>query len=476
MFRAHGHVALTRTLFDDTQCPACLKQYFTCAKLKAHLRTAHHCRRRLCGNKLRCAPAPGAGSLADRELATVHDGLCPVQQGSGPSNLTDAEADLDFAHYVLHTEIVELLMDFTTEETFNEMLPRKVLGTVISWTSFQATLDQVIADTGHQDAMDIGLSTDYIHRLLRSWQHPSRWMPYFEDVVHKPPVDFYAYDEAFADLASRATSLRPPTPAVPRGFGKVRYVLHAYSGRRRFGDVQHFIDLMAHELDTDIQVVVLSVDLIISSRWGDLCSQAAQDHWLAAIRAGQIVGLLAGPPCNTWSRARAVALEAPLGRRGPRPVRASTSPWGNWVLSLRELAQVIDGNTLMFFAIRALLELHARGGVGIVEHPAEPEDDPTCATVWKTPLMRALLRCPGLDFVPVHQGPFGSEALKPTGLAVLNLPTLPAELQRWRLCEQAKYQKSHGLNSQGYHAYFDVIIGLVFLFLVNEAARHRTDQ
>eukprot|EP00438_Fugacium_kawagutii_P013232 Skav201218 [mRNA] locus=scaffold651:410639:411970:- [translate_table: standard] len=378
MFRAHGHVALTRTLFDDTQCPACLKQYFTCAKLKAHLRTAHHCRRRLCGNKLRCAPAPGAGSLADRELATVHDGLCPVQQGSGPSNLTDAEADLDFAHYVLHTEIVELLMDFTTEETFNEMLPRKVLGTVISWTSLQATLDQVIADTGHQDAIDIGLSAAYIHRLLRSWQHPSRWMPYFEDVVHKFPVDFYAYDEAFADLASRATSLRPPTPAVPRGFGKVRYVLHAYSGRRR-----------------------------------------------------------------------AVALEAARGRRGPRPVRASTSPWGNWVLSLRELAQVIDGNTLMFFAIRALLELHARGGVGIVEHPAEPEDDPTCATVWKTPLMRALLRCPGLDFVPVHQGPFGSEALKPTGLAVLNFPTLPAELQRWRLCEQAKYQKSHGLNSHG---------------------------
>ena len=28
-------------------------------------------------------------------------------------------------------------------------------------------------------------------------------------------------------------------------------------------------------------------------------------------------------------------------------------------------------------------------------------------------------------------------------------------------------------SAQGYHAYFDVIIGLVFLFLVNEAARHR---
>eukprot|EP00438_Fugacium_kawagutii_P004341 Skav207878 [mRNA] locus=scaffold664:429090:430280:+ [translate_table: standard] len=331
------------------------------------------------------------------------------------------------------------------------MVPTKVFASIISWTTWVATLDQVILDFGPQEAADSGLALDYVHNLIRTLQQPSWWSRFFPELVQDEPLDFYVFDNALAEVASREPGLHRPPPAVPRGFHRVRYVLHAYSGRRRFGDVQHYIDLMTKQQNKvdGILVMVLSVDLVIDPRWGNLCAVEAQDHWLSAIKQGQIVGLLAGPPCSTWSRARWVALEAHTGRRGPRPVRSATTPWGDWVLSLKELDQVITGNTLMFFGVRALLELHARGGVGILEHPDSPEDEPNCATIWKTPMMCALLRCPGLDLLQVHQGPYGSEALKPTGLAVLNLPQLPDVLRLWRLSESAVYQQSHGLNQQG---------------------------
>lgn len=65
-----------------------------------------------------------------------------------------------------------------------------------------------------------------------------------------------------------------------------------------------------------------------------LSLQATRDLWLGGLRSGWVVGFLAGPPCETWSDARARDLhdDPPSAdrrqRRRPRVVRACTSPLG----------------------------------------------------------------------------------------------------------------------------------------------------
>ena len=87
-------------------------------------------------------------------------------------------------------------------------------------------------------------------------------------------------------------------------------------------------------------------------------STAAQDYWLRAIRSGFVVGLLGGPPCETWSRARGRELE---GRRGPRVLRTPEFPWGLCSLGLRELKQLIFGSTLLLY----ILEDHLASKKGL---------------------------------------------------------------------------------------------------------------
>ena len=52
MNRVHGEVHPVRSLVHGTQCSACLREYFTHGKLKAHLIRSHHCCRTLIGRGL----------------------------------------------------------------------------------------------------------------------------------------------------------------------------------------------------------------------------------------------------------------------------------------------------------------------------------------------------------------------------------------------------------------------------------------
>ena len=74
-----------------------------------------------------------------------------------------------------------------------------------------------------------------------------------------------------------------------------RIVLHAYSGRRRPGDFQWFLDELGrqHKLEG---MFVVSLDLVIDATWGDISNPATQRFWLDALRSGYIVGFLSAPP------------------------------------------------------------------------------------------------------------------------------------------------------------------------------------
>eukprot|EP00438_Fugacium_kawagutii_P005394 Skav210139 [mRNA] locus=scaffold1493:184635:185549:+ [translate_table: standard] len=233
--------------------------------------------------------------------------------------------------------------------------------------------------------------------------------------------------------------------SVPPAFGRIRYILHAYSGRRRFGDIQHFIE-KAEQSYPDIQIQVLSVDVIIDQRFGDLMDESTHEFWLTCIRDHLVVGLIAGPPCNSWSKVRRQRIEG--SKYGPRPVRAPHQPWALPSLSLKELSQVFGGNVLLAFAVKALYALLLYGGVGLVEHPDDPGTDED-VSIWKLPLIAALCRHEEITLHHASQGYHGSESYKPTGLLALRLPHLEASLQRWCLSSWHLQSKTTGRADTG---------------------------
>ena len=75
------------------------------------------------------------------------------------------------------------------------------------------------------------------------------------------------------------------------------------------------------------------------------------------------MAMLAGPPCESWSKARAVPLDQQhestgmVQKHGPRKIRDLHELWGFSRATIRELQQLCVGNALLGFALLALLEL-----------------------------------------------------------------------------------------------------------------------
>ena len=63
MFKRHQQCSQLRRLSDHTVCPACLKNFHTMQKLKAHLYHSSSCQQTLYGRNHFCQIAPGCGSM-----------------------------------------------------------------------------------------------------------------------------------------------------------------------------------------------------------------------------------------------------------------------------------------------------------------------------------------------------------------------------------------------------------------------------
>ena len=117
-------------------------------------------------------------------------------------------------------------------------------------------------------------------------------------------------------------------------------------------------------------------------------------------------------------------------------------------VSLREFLQLHDGHVLLSFSILAMLYLHICGGVGVLEHPAEPPDA-AAASIWRLPLMRLLLALPGFVYRECAQGLLGADSTKRTGLLVLNMENLPLFLRANALCTELPRAQTIGVDAEG---------------------------
>ena len=446
MFKVHGICNRVRKLFNTTACPACLKEYYTHGKVKNHLLHSEHCRRILIGRGFRVEPVGGWGSQQDRELAAAHDSLLPPLQSEGPM-LPAALREEVLHDLILGEDIYQALAEREDlpEQVPIEQIIRNVIQTrSVSWSSCSATLSYLLEHITHEDAETIGLAYQDIVKALQYLNTGDAWR--FLGVTHGRASSCEVIDQIHTLLARESATPRSTSlyAGPPRTFGRHRYVLHAFSGRRRVGDFQYYLDRTS-AVEEGFVLHTISLDLVVDACWGDVSRVETRQFWLHGIRAGYVTSLLAGPPCETWSKARGVAVP---GRRCPRVLRLLEALWGMDSLSLRELRQLGVGNLLLLFTVEALVHLALVGGHGILEHPAIPDEEEK-ASIWRLPLIATLLTWPDFRTVRLAQGLWGAASPKPTMLLALNMPDLEHHLRAWQTAQDLPRGASIGVDSSG---------------------------
>ena len=209
-------------------------------------------------------------------------------------------------------------------------------------------------------------------------------------------------------------------------FSQERLILHLYSGRRRYGDVQACLEWCNVQ---SFRVVVVSVDLAVSKD-GDLSNKANRPKWLQAAASGLVCGSIQGPPCETWSAARWQELLDTLSR-GPRPLRSNEQPWGlQQGLTAREIGQLHLANVLLTFSFDMMVALLGSGGFSLTEHPAQAWWNPLVPSIWKLDVTAWLKISPAIRFWTFRQGLHGQLGSKPTTFMALRLSSIGSYLYK----------------------------------------------
>ena len=454
MFRCHGHTADFRHLCDSTACPACLREYHTIDRVHAHMRYSHRCQAKLRGMRFRRPLTPGIGSSVNTALKNQHDGLLPFQIAEGPMPAPQPEAIGIKYHLELYEHLALICFEQDTndvEDIVNQLF-LAIQDYVIPWTRYVETIKQLQEDFTADNCELAGLTQNEVQGILQRLSDPQNW-PFLHDTSGGPTdtrsitaLDIY---EVWCERLAQNEEAEPwtaTTSTPPRVFAE-KVVLHAYSGRRRPGDLQWFLEMCAQKFP-EVTLHVVSLDIVIDSHYGDISKAEVRNQWYHGMREGYITGFLRGPPCCTWSKARGKTMAGRSKKHGPRILRDADHLWGFLSVSLREMAQLSDGHCLLGFSVTAMTILATTGGSGILEHPAEPEEQ-ELASIWRLPIIQLLSRLPGMTHLNMAQGLLGAPSPKPTGLLALNLPTLPQQLVKWAVCSDLPKGRSIGVDAAG---------------------------
>eukprot|EP00435_Cladocopium_sp_Y103_P023635 s421_g5.t1 len=458
MCRKHGIVSSLRQLFDQPVCPACLRNFHTMQKLKAHLHYVPSCRDTLRSRGMHCAVVPGAGSREDSERARQHDRYLPPLLCHGPQLAPHRARDFVEFDDTIYETLIESVGQRLSEEEFERSIRERALGLALSWTKFVATLTFFEDHYTQEDAEYFHFSLQSLRTVLARLRAPTSWPLFASDQDERTFGTLSQLEKECEDLGWHLAENFELT--VPRLHGRHRVVLHAYAGRRRVGDLQYYLDLLAAQRSGYV-LHVISLDIVIDAQWGDVSNPQTCSYWLQAIRKHWVVAFVGGPPCGSWSIARGKAVgDAPRdpsacapvplpSSRMPRIIRTAELPWGLDCVALKELQQLCMGNTLLFFAILAVLELAAENGYAILEHPAEPEQDETAASIWRLAIIRTLLQLPHVNRLRVAQGLLGAKSPKPTHLLLVNLPNLLSHLHKGRIRTELPHNVAIGKDCKG---------------------------
>ena len=445
MFKTHHVTARARHLFDGTHCPCCLRDYHSHSRVLGHLRRVHTCRRTLIARGHVCAPAPGAGSQVDSQLLAINDGARPFLQAEGPVPLAGDQRDFDMTDLKVYEECYLGILDSDTIEHLEQALRDAVCADPLSWTTCRSTLAQLQQDLTVEHLGDAPCSLLEIQRVLGELCRPEQW-PFLHKEQGPQPrecLSLMAWEKRATHLVEQGHPLLA-APVLERPIGKHRILLHAFSGRRRKGDIEWFLHAVSAQRPGHV-ISVVSLDIVIDQIYGDVGRPATRSTWLSAIRERWVIAFIGGPPCNTWSRARHMQQQG-----GPRVIRAVDAPWGLSSLRIAELTQVLMGNLLLGFALECMVLLSIYDGVGALEHPKEP-DPAHMVSIWRLPVVQIILLLPKTRLVTFAQGLLGAPSPKPTTMLVLGLEGLERDFCEGRVTPDLPQGISVGRDAQGHY-------------------------
>ena len=197
-------------------------------------------------------------------------------------------------------------------------------------------------------------------------------------------------------------------PYVPRPLRtRVLTFVHMFSGKRRTGDLQYWLERLCAQ--RSICCYVWSFDVVINPTYNIL-----DDAFFSCLRRwcweGLIWGYHGGPVCATWSRAR--WRPGP----GPPPLRDRSRPYGLPDLSPGNQQRCFEGSEMFLRHLDLKEGVLANQGTGTTEHPEDPRTEPY-ASIFNTPQMKRCLDVHGGEYVVLDQCMYGGSARKRTGWA-----------------------------------------------------------
>ena len=479
-FQIHGAMSDERQFVQSTICPGCLRDHHTTWRLQQHLRYRRNgCWDRVHGARLPDTPItivmpPHLKHVKRMPAIRRHHG--PLRPTNGQRHRIDLSRRIatlreagahEFAwwHPETDPDLVQRAFQLFRQGleewcacdspdviTFHDVFFQKIfqlevpdlLGgrLFVHWIekdfhdaqSPDLDVDLIqILEVAHMDMLEdipAWTSRNEMRRLTQMWLHRPRDEPELppSDPVRQHRLTSYVHEiqSRYAGLGAAEQmrahwrllgSLKRVTPSKVGPY----YIIHLYSGRRRSEDFHAMADVMLQAYP-HLDVRVLSIDTAVDPSLNVHCERL-WGFLLQIGRAGRILGLLQGPPCETWTAARHHQQFDAEGNalRGPRPLRTTEELWGIALLSCRELAQVYTGNVLLLKGLLLAVVVALNGGATILEHPAMPFAD-EISSIWRLGLLRLLLRGPSGPFrrITAEQWRLGSCGVKPTTFKYAN--------------------------------------------------------
>ena len=182
-------------------------------------------------------------------------------------------------------------------------------------------------------------------------------------------------------------------------------VLHLFSGPRRCGDLEHWLQHLGAL--NNVPVVVYSLDTIISAKH-DLLNNDLFGQLRRWCYSGLVFAIVGGFPCCTVSRAR----HRP---GGPPPLRSRQYLFGLPGLSSHHRQQCDRGSELFLRTMDLGRGVTSCGGVCVLENPQDPGHAPY-PSFWATPQWKHAVSSWGWELFSGDQCMYGSPVKKPTSL------------------------------------------------------------
>ena len=469
LYKVHGRHASVRQFMDSTVCGACLKDFHNIQKLRQHLqykkgrclgilqsvwfpfeedglqgfaptaeiKSAHRLLAMQCFGPLlpsrddwqRERPSKPFPDIVDsqemRALMDESQDQLPQDDHPSPAHHSEERCDGLFEQLVQYVTHAELPFNPPTWD----LMDASAFATL---TEFAACLqDELVYEMDPQLHLEVFW---WLEKILAEHFRLQR-DPAFPQPAEVPPKhipktakDTKTAPEWLQDHRKQIVDLATPIPRAPAQATGTKYILYAYAGHRREGDVVEWTEFFNKKFSANI--IMVTVDIVYEAELCDLRTEKSKAFWLDAVKAGYFSALLGAPPCETWSAARFRALL--LNDGGPPPLRSLEEPWGLADGVLKHQKQVLVANDLLQVWITMMVAALFSDTPYLMEHPAPSRYISEAPSVWKLAELSWLEMLPSAKRHLIYQGLFGAPSAKPTVFFVHKLPQFEQILRSWQ--------------------------------------------